>query len=59
MGIPFTNTNTSSMDVQGVSISAASSVDVQGVSHGRLNYKDTASYMSDSLKLILTTTYSR
>jgi hypothetical protein len=32
VGIPFTTTNTSSMDVQGVSLSTASSMDKQGVS---------------------------
>jgi hypothetical protein len=32
MGIPFTTTNTSSMEVQDVSIPTASNMDVQGVS---------------------------
>jgi hypothetical protein len=43
MGIPFTTTNTSNMDVQGVSISTASSIKVHGVSLSTTSITDVLS----------------
>jgi hypothetical protein len=54
LGIPFTTTNTNSVDVQGVSIPTASSMDVQGISlstASSMNVQGVSLYTASSMEV--------